>query len=85
MASRIVASFTLLTTLQISKLISGLDIPASQFSWPMAERKAVCSVSVSRVLASAVAASVIFLIDAAKLFWFSMIEKSLCCSSWIPM
>ena len=55
-------------------------IPASQFSWPMAERKAVRSVSVSSVLPSDVAESVISLIDAAKLFWFNVIEKSLCFS-----
>ena len=79
------ASFTLLATLQISKLISGIEIPASQFSWPMAEHKAVRSVSVSSVFASDVAESVILLIDAAKLFWFSVIEESLCCPSWIPM
>ena len=74
-----------LATLQISKLISGLDIPASQFSWPMAECKAVHSASVSSVLVSDVAESVIFLIDAEKLFWLRVIEKSLCCSGWIPM
>ena len=81
MASRIVASFTFLATLQILKLISGLDIPSSQFNWPMAECKAVCSVSVSSVLASDVAEGDILLIDAAKFFWFSMNEKPLCCSS----
>ena len=74
-------SFTLLATLQISKLVSGLDISASWFSWLMAKCKAVHSVSVSSVLASDVADRVSFLIDAAKLFWFSVVEKSLCCSS----